>query len=350
MRIMKWLASCALAWSVACVSAPVLAADIKISAMPAATLPDDGIKLSGVQGTGCATGVSPCSNVVVTTGNLAGYLAGQSSFTAAYQPLDGDLTSLAAAASTNVIYYRSAASTWSPVTIGGGISFSGGTLATSGLLTTANNLSDVTSAATARTNLGLAIGTNVQAYNAALGQIAGLSPADGDFIERISGAWFNRTAAQVKQDLGLGYVLCKSAVASSITGSTTETTLATCTIPANAIGPNGQIEIQALWTTTNSANTKTLRIKFGSAGYFATGVTSIATAQTITRIANRNATNSQVGGPSASFGPSGSSTSAAVTSAIDTTSAVSLTFTGQLGNTSETITLESYVVRLTYGS
>lgn len=46
-----------------------------------------------------------------------------------YQPLDADLTSLAAAAATNVIYYRSAVNTWSPVTIGANLTFSGGTLA-----------------------------------------------------------------------------------------------------------------------------------------------------------------------------------------------------------------------------
>src|SRR5262245_16133979 len=45
-----------------------------------------------------------------------------------YQPLDGDLTSLAAASATNAIYYRSAADTWTTVTIGSGLSFSGGTL------------------------------------------------------------------------------------------------------------------------------------------------------------------------------------------------------------------------------
>jgi hypothetical protein len=45
-----------------------------------------------------------------------------------YQPLDADLTALAALTGTNTIYYRSAANTWSPVTIGGNMTFSGGVL------------------------------------------------------------------------------------------------------------------------------------------------------------------------------------------------------------------------------
>lgn len=48
-----------------------------------------------------------------------------------YQPLDADLTALAALAGTNVIYYRSAADTWAAVTIGTGLTFTGGTLASS---------------------------------------------------------------------------------------------------------------------------------------------------------------------------------------------------------------------------
>ena len=49
-----------------------------------------------------------------------------------YQPLDGDLTAIAALAGVNVIYYRSAVDTWSAVTIGTGLSFNGGTLTAAG--------------------------------------------------------------------------------------------------------------------------------------------------------------------------------------------------------------------------
>lgn len=61
----------------------------------------------------------------------AGYLT-TSVAASTYQPLDGDLTSLAGASGTNTIYYRSAANTWSAVTIGSNLTFSGGTLSASG--------------------------------------------------------------------------------------------------------------------------------------------------------------------------------------------------------------------------
>jgi hypothetical protein len=46
---------------------------------------------------------------------------GWTSITAAFQPLDSDLTAIAALTGTNTLYYRSGAGAWSAVTIGSGI-------------------------------------------------------------------------------------------------------------------------------------------------------------------------------------------------------------------------------------
>ena len=74
----------------------------------------------------------------------------------------------------------------------------------SGALIASNNLSDVVNVTTARSNLGLAIGTNVQAYSTDLADIAGLTPTNNDYLQYVSGAWANRTVTQVQTSLGLG--------------------------------------------------------------------------------------------------------------------------------------------------
>jgi hypothetical protein len=68
----------------------------------------------------------------------AGYLT-TSAAAAAYQPLDADLTAIAALSGTNTIYYRSAANTWSAVTVSTGLSFSGGALTNTVTAPTAAN-------------------------------------------------------------------------------------------------------------------------------------------------------------------------------------------------------------------
>lgn len=141
-----------------------------------------------------------------------------------------------------------------------------------------------------------------------------------------------------------------SATGMAVTGTTTETALATVTIPAGAMGLNGGVEIRTSWTYTNSANNKTIRHRFGGISgtvYFATTATTSATAVITTRIRNRGAANSQIGaGPSTGFGPYTGGSGAHVTSAVDTSAAVDISITGELANTGETITLNSYEVWL----
>lgn len=66
---------------------------------------------------------------------------------------------------------------------------------------TASTISDFNSASDAR--ISNAVGGTVQGYDADLQAIATLSPTNDDIIQRKSGAWTNRTPAQLKTDLAL---------------------------------------------------------------------------------------------------------------------------------------------------
>jgi len=74
----------------------------------------------------------------------------------------------------------------------------------SGALLATSNLSDLNNTATARTNLGVAIGTNVQAYDAQLADIAGLTPADNSFIVGNGTNFVAENASTARTSLGLG--------------------------------------------------------------------------------------------------------------------------------------------------
>lgn len=56
-------------------------------------------------------------------------------------------------------------------------------------------------AAAARTATGLVIGTDVEAHDADLTTIAGLSPTNDDVMQRKAGGWVNRSLAQLMTDL-----------------------------------------------------------------------------------------------------------------------------------------------------
>ena len=139
-------------------------------------------------------------------------------------------------------------------------------------------------------------------------------------------------------------ILKASAVQVSHTGDTNETTLATIAVPANAMGANGILRITTQMSFTGT-NSKTPRIKFNGTTYVGFAATTQLSGRYQAQIANRNATNSQVGNSldQANFS---SNATGVITSAHDTTAAQNITITGQLTNTGETIVLESYLVEI----
>lgn len=168
-----------------------------------------------------------------------------------------------------------------------------------------------------------------------------------------TGGTGSTTARAAAAALGVPYILSQSGASVSCPADTTEDTLATITVPANALGANGVLRILTTWTFTNSANNKTMRVRYsGGAGtiYSSNVQTTQATSQVLTLISNRNATNSQVGAANDHDGLTLGSASAIVTSAVDTTASTTIVITGQKANSGETLRLERYVVELLYSA
>lgn len=145
-------------------------------------------------------------------------------------------------------------------------------------------------------------------------------------------------------------LLAASAVAVSVTGTVSEIALATVPVPAGAMGVNGAIMVKSQWSYTNSANNKVVRTRFGGiAGAQIMAATATATAAIVDmerRLRNRGAANSQICSLNNGLFTPGSSTSTQTTTAVDTSVAQDVVFSGQLASAGETITLESYEVWL----
>lgn len=136
----------------------------------------------------------------------------------AKQPLNDSLTALAALSTTGKIYYLSAANTWSQVAFSPLLGFSAGTIiiadaeltalagltsaadalpyftgsgtaGTTTLTSTARTLLDDTSTSAMRTTLGLAIGTDVQAFDADLSALAALSGTNTIYYRSAANTW-----------------------------------------------------------------------------------------------------------------------------------------------------------------
>ncbi len=140
-------------------------------------------------------------------------------------------------------------------------------------------------------------------------------------------------------------VIAQSGAAIVTANSVSEQTLVTIPILANAMGSNGSIQVWTLWSLTNNANVKTLRVKLGSTNFWAAAGASFASLKGHCQIFNRASLSSQVAADSGLVGFAGSA-SAVVTGSIDTSVDQVLTITAQKATGTDTCTLEAYLVRM----
>lgn len=131
-----------------------------------------------------------------------------------------------------------------------------------------------------------------------------------------------------------------------LTGTTSATTLATITIPAGLIGANGKVKFYPLWSNTNNANPKTLRVVLNGATTVYTGTSQNSVHNSgllILRNFNSETAQRMSSGMTAGLG---STTGSIAATTVNTTAALTVTVTGQLANSADTLTLESLFVEI----
>lgn len=110
------------------------------------------------------------------------------------------------------------------------------------------------------------------------------------------------------------------------------------TVPGEAMGENGSVEMTADITILNSANDKIVKAKFDGAVFGASTLTTSAGASLTARLTNRGAQDAQVSGNAAM--ESRVSTTAPYILTKDTSGDLQLTLTGQLENAAEYLLVE----------
>ena len=100
-----------------------------------------------------------------------------------------------------------------------GIQFTGsGTAATYDLTSAGKAILDDANASAQRTTLGVAIGSDVQAYHANLADVAGLANTDGNFIVGDGSNFVAENGSTARTSLGLGSIATQASTNVSITG------------------------------------------------------------------------------------------------------------------------------------
>lgn len=133
----------------------------------------------------------------------------------------------------------------------------------------------------------------------------------------------------------------------TVTGTAAETQMGLVSIPPGLLGTAGLIRVNALWSYTGSAFTKTPRMRYSGSGgqnFISTNVTTTSTFQTQCIIAYNGATNSQKA--SNTTFPYATGSTLPATNSADGTVGTTVYFSGQLASSIEAIKLEYYLVEV----
>jgi hypothetical protein len=126
----------------------------------------------------------------------------------------------------------------------------------------------------------------------------------------------------------------------------TAVTLASVTVPGWSVGTGGEIEIDALFSLTNSANAKNLNMTFGGSAIFTLASANVASVSIQKNIVNRGG--SQIVSNAVAATGHGASTGAVVTLTVNTTVDQTFAITAQPATANELVQLEYYNMHILF--
>ena len=185
----------------------------------------------------------------------------------------------------------------------------------------------------------------------------------GDGV-RVGDHWYNTTTGNVWVNVSnavgaavwrhIPRILGQSGLNVALTGTVAETKLASVLVPAGAMGTNGLIRAESVWSNNNSANNKTRFTRFGAtddvAGTSFNGIAQTTYIQhsSCVTISNSNSQSVQFGWFTTGLpGAPGNGSAAGTAGAINTAASSYLVFSGTLANSGDTMTLQAWFVTLT---